>query len=1463
MSSETNSITIRGTFAGAGVLLTGSTGFLAKAVTEKILRDLPEVGQIFLLIRPRVKADGTRVDPRERLRDEILRNSAFGRLREKHGDEFLAYCESKITCVPGDLTAERLGLDETAFNELAKKVKLVINSAATVVFDERLDLALDLNTMGPQRLLELARAANAAYVHISTAYVSGKRTGNIPEKLLTPLEAIDAQLPTNVKRPEKFDVKEEVARLGELAASVKKDCETIFAKKKIAPDSEEGKDRMRTALVDAGMRRAQSLGWNDTYTYTKFLGEQFIKLTHGDVPTIIVRPSIIESSLREPEPGWLDGLRMADPIIIGFGKGRLTDFPASEKVVLDIIPADLVVNGILAAAAHIAGKRGAFDLITVASSSENPLVFRTLFEYVRDYFQKHPMTDRAGKPVIVPMWKFPTIAQYRWRIKNRYLRPIKAANLVLNSPIPVPGGRRLKSRLRTLSNTLEQLLYYVDIYGPYVNLECRYEIGHALELLSALPPDERAAFDFDPRAIRWKSYLQDVHIPGLKRNILRMESVPRTGAGEGTLLDEEKEKALKRIGARKETGMLVRGVPQTVVDLCARGADRYGDKALVEIRRGGAVMRITYAEMYERASELARKLIPRLGLIAGDRVVLMAENSPEWALAYLSVSRANCTVVPLDRMMPEKDALRLAKLVEAKAIVVSPAILKNGADEFGDCGLPLLNVLNELNPHEGSAWTYPEASMGERPLRDPAPESPASILFTSGTTREPKGVMLSHANVVADALAVAEVLEPMQNDRFLSVLPLHHAFEFSCGFLIPMYGGSTIHHIESIQDIAATMKLAEITVVLGVPRLFQLFMDRIKAQIAASGTVAKISASVGKSLAGTLELFGNPDARKSIFKKVHDGFGGHVRLFVCGGAPLDPEIYTFFKDFGITICEGYGLTETSPVLTVNPLSATKAGSVGPAVPGVEMRIHAPGADGIGEVRARGPVIMQGYWRNPDATAQVFESGWFKTGDLGRIDKDGYLHITGRLKDVIVTTAGKNVYPDEIELALKDIAGVKELCVVGLPSRAGHGEEVAAVIVLKNENMQGGSPHHNALRNSVESAVDRANQALPSHQRVARVEFQDEDLPKTSTLKIQRNKVRERYAGGGKAAASATALDAVAVAAAQSDVAARESAIFVEVARTAAELSGRMKASELSPSTKLEIDLALDSIARMDLISKLELRFNVRIPPGHEGKLFTLRDAVTVVEDALKAGGAPASSRLDSGTGILSRSSQNIEDVKSSLKGSVSKTVLQGVFGSTASVFMNTWLRVEGRGLENIPPGGAYILAANHCSHLDSMAIREVLGSRAKSLHVMGAKDYFFDTTLKSWFFSTFLNALPFDREENIADGLALCKTVLDSGRAILLFPEGTRSITGELQSFRSGVGVLAVELDVPIVPVNLRGTFESLPKGRMVPRPKRIAVTVGKPVDFSAIRKERGAAQATELYRRAANELRARIEALG
>ncbi|MCX8156481.1 MAG: AMP-binding protein [Verrucomicrobiae bacterium] len=1448
-------LSIRRFFTGKKVLLTGATGFLAKAVMEKILHDLPEIGGIYLLIRSRRKPDGTLIPARERLHDEILRNSAFGRLREKLGEDFEAFCEARIRCVSGDLTLPRLGLSETEFQTLAREIDVIINSAATVVFDERLDLALSLNTLGPARLLELAQAGHALYVHISTAYVCGKRTGNVPEKLLDPLEAIDAQLPPGVERPRRFVVKEEIAALHQVADQVKARCAEEIRRRGWDPNSEDARNYLEKELVDAGMRRAQQLGWNDTYTFTKFLGEQLVREDRGRVPVVIVRPSIIESSLRDPEPGWLDGLRMADPIIIGFGKGRLNDFPANRNIVLDIIPADFVVNCVLAAAAHIAREPSGFDLFTVASSTKNPLWFESLYTHVRDYFLKHPFTDRSGRPIRVQEWKFRPIAEYRRLMVARYLRPAQLGLALVNGPIPIPGSRKWRPRLKNYVNKIEQLLYYVDIYGPYVNLDCRFETERSFALLESLEPEERKQFNFDPRVFHWRGYLQDVHIPGLKRNILRMDAVPRTGAGQGRLLDEEARAA--KTAAAAPT---IRGVPQTIVDIARRGHERFGSKTFLEIRRsrpenGPAHVRLTYTDFWEKSGHLARKLAARLNLHVGDRVALMGENCPEWALAYLAIVRAGATAVPLDRMLPAGETRRILEMVGARALVISPACLKtlrSNGNGHGGPRLPLcLNLLQEVEPFAGEAWPHPKASPESRPLRDPAPEALASLLFTSGTTVEPKGVMLTHANFVANAMAVSEVLEPLESDRFLSVLPLHHAFEFTAGFLIPMLGGASIYHLEQLkaQEVLDAMRLNEITVMLGVPRLFKLFRDGIQARIQAAGLAGQLMLEAGELACLAGEVFG-ANWRPRIFRKVHEAFGGHIRVFVSGGAALDPDIFHYFKRFGLTICEGYGLTETSPVLTVNPLSAPKAGSVGPVIPGMEINILPLEADDeIGEILVRGPSVMHGYWHNPQATAAVFTEGWFKTGDLGKFDEDGYLYITGRLKDIIVTSAGKNVYPDDVEHHLQGLPGLKEMCVIGLPGRDGQGEEVTLVVVPENPE----------ARPAIEAAVAKICADLPSHQRVSRLEFQTEDLPKTTTLKIQRAKVRQRYLAGARPLKPTPAPAVAALAATPGESLADTSTVAVEVARAVARVAGNLTPAEIEPHHKLQMDLGIDSIGRVDLLQTLEVRFSLTLPPGTEDKVLTVQDVVTVVEQARQQQAAARPRRTRR---LWERAQVPHDALQAGMRQTRGRLLLRGLFEAVTGFIMSTHLRVRGDGLEHLPAHGPYILAANHSSHLDLPAIRKVLGPAARNLHAMAAKDYFFNTPFKRWFFTTFLNALPLDREANAAESLAVCKTVLDSGRSILIFPEGTRSITGDLQPFKPGVGVLAVELDYPIIPVWIQGAYDALPKGRVIPRPGHIEVRIGPPVDFSVLRAQREQASISDLYRRAAHILREQVEAL-
>lgn len=536
------------TFAGKSILITGGTGFLGKVLAEKILRDLPDVRRVHLLIRPR-SSRGRVISAPDRLQSELLGTALFDRLREKHGSGFADFCAAKIDCISGDLSQPHFGLGADAYRSLQAETDIIIHSAANVVFDERLDLALELNTLVAVQFLDFAKGANASYIHISTAYVSGRRQGLIPDKLLAPEDALHALgAPDAVL--ETFDVEREVQRLQGLVEETK----SRFTDR---PRSQE----LHAQLVKVGMDEAQRLGWNDTYAFTKFLGEQLVRRHRDQVPTAIVRPSIIESSLREPEPGWIDGSRMADPLIIGFGKGRITDFPIHRDVVLDIIPVDLVANAIVATVAAVAEKPAELQLVTIASGLENPLTGHELFGHCEDYFTEHPMRTRKGKPIKTKRFMFQSPQDWRRQFEGRYLRFVSLAIHVLGRLTLLPGVRALRRNLRELQLQLERLLYYADIYAPYTNLHCRFEITSAKALYARLSEDERTRFFFDPTVIDWSRYIREIHIPGLKRHVLHIiePEEEANGFARGSQLDAP--------GARTARGFskLLRNVAEGII----------------------------------------------------------------------------------------------------------------------------------------------------------------------------------------------------------------------------------------------------------------------------------------------------------------------------------------------------------------------------------------------------------------------------------------------------------------------------------------------------------------------------------------------------------------------------------------------------------------------------------------------------------------------------------------------------------------------------------------------------------------------------------------------------------------------------------------------------------------------------------------------------------------------------------
>lgn len=483
--------TVESYLTGRSVLVTGGTGLLGKALVEKILRDAPGVAHVFLLIRPGRRRDGSRCMPDERLREEIVASDVFDRLRRERAD-FEQLVAEKLTAVPADVSVDRLGLLPVWSERLRECVDVIVNSAAVVTFDERLDAAVEHNTLGPKRLLDFAHACklDPVFVHVSTAYVNGRRRGEAPEEILRPGHDIAG---------EAFDLDREI---------------------------ELGLERGDRHL---GMQRARLHGWHDTYTYTKAMGEQLLVREHGDTPLAIVRPSIIESALAEPHPGWISGLRMADPLIAALGKGRLKHFPGHPDCVMDIVPVDFVVKATLAAIPAIARRRGV-EVIQVTTGAHNPLHLSDLVDHVVHHFRRDPMHDRRGTPIAVQPLRLSSHNHFRRKHRFGYQIPLTGLEWLGRR---LPGLRPLRERAGQMRRRVDRILHYGDIYAPYVTYSLRFHCTNSEKLSGGLAPLDRDRFGFDVRDIDWRSYIADVHVPGLRRHVLqeRRPPAPRPDAG--------------------------------------------------------------------------------------------------------------------------------------------------------------------------------------------------------------------------------------------------------------------------------------------------------------------------------------------------------------------------------------------------------------------------------------------------------------------------------------------------------------------------------------------------------------------------------------------------------------------------------------------------------------------------------------------------------------------------------------------------------------------------------------------------------------------------------------------------------------------------------------------------------------------------------------------------------------------
>lgn len=1466
--------TIREFFHGKVILIAGATGFLGQALVTKMLTALPDVKRIYLLIRSQTGANGEARTATDRLENDVFTSSAFAKLKQIHGERFDRWVREKVCAIEGDLAYERLGLSDADYETLQREVQVFINSGGLVKFDPPIDASLQSNVLGAKYAVELAKSCNdAILLHVSTAYVRGVRPGKVPEELHPPYETYAQQYQAEKGEviPGTLDAEiEDIQRLSEQVRNEANQPERLdqFRREALRNLGAVTGDKLNRQidiarekwveqrLIDEGLKRAHARGWNDTYTYMKALGEQMIAKMRGDLPTAIIRQSIMESSLEDPEPGWLGGtLRMADPLIVGFGKGRLPDFPGDPNSILDIIPVDFVINAMLAATVQTYHQRG-IEVYHVASGARNPLTFGDIVNITHDYFVRQPMLDN-GQPIPVPVWKFPDKEKFQKDLHHK-LRLLDTVSRWL-SRVPLRWAKRKDRRLAVKRNAIETLLHYVQIYSPYVRLSFQFEIGKTEELYRSLSPSDQQLFNFDISRIDWRDYLQEIHIPGIKRHFLKLgdesgrqrisEPTPEqidelpadSSSTEGEFGDEqpidEPSKPLK---------------DQTMIDLVAQQAESIPDKIALQMKRNGEWVRYSYRQLYEVSRQVAFVLWER-GYRKGDRVILFAENQPEWGIAYLAAVQIGVVVVPIDPQTAEGEIFALTEYTEAKGILTSEAGVarlhnahtKPGAEAES---LEFLDINRFCQPFgseqaENSVPTKSElpAVPDQFPNVDIDPDTVASIIFTMGTTVDPRGAMLSHRGFIANVMAVSQALPPEDTDRFLSVLPLYHALGFSCNFLMSIYAGTTVTYTNSLRPttILAIMRETKITVLIGVPRLFQLLYDAIKRYVVQSP-----------------EAMEAPLAPE-VVEDIQAALGGHIRVLVSGGAALPDEIYDLFIELGLTIYQGYGITEASPVLSVNPHHKSKRSSVGPAVQGVQLQIINPDEAGVGEIVAHSPSLMQGYYRNQAVTGQVIRDGLLHTGDLGYFDEEGYLYLTGRSKDVIVSGAGKNIYPVELEALYRHSSLISEICVVGMSTDNMFEAAHAVIVPVCDDNRDRAE-----VEKAIHQHIQECAQDLPTYQHIQTVHFWDTELPKTSDAVINRQRVKEilqeqlsqqtQVAPRPDPVKGSLDVDgnegALKLTMATDTASGVEEVIISELSRLA-----RLPADQIHLNSNLGTELGLDSMARVELLLLLESRLQRSIPDELIAKIQTVGDVTETVK-ALQSEATPPP--------IDEEISAHIEQSESSHL----STTLAGLFRFSVWAIYRYYFSIKCSGLENLPREQPYIIAANHSSHLDTLAVMTVLGDEFKRLRVLAAKDYWFSTRFKSWFSGELLKFVPFDRHANFLQGLRISQEVLKQDECLLIYPEGTRSVTGELQPFKPGLGLLAYESGSPIIPAYIDGTYHALPKGKNLPRKSRIQVIFGKPIVPSSGHEvgEMDAASGLEheTYRKLADAVRSEIEAL-
>ena len=875
-------------------------------------------------------------------------------------------------------------------------------------------------------------------------------------------------------------------------------------------------------------------------------------------------------------------------------------------------------------------------------------------------------------------------------------------------------------------------------------------------------------------------------------------------------------------------------------------AARFAGNTAIEIQRAAGLERVTFFELKTWAEGVAAWLAAH-GVGHGDRCAILADNDARWCAVYLGVLRLGAIVVPLDTNYSAAQVATVMAASGARLLVAGTRLLP--VAEGANAGVPIVRMYGAADDPRPSmddmigdkVWPQPERGL------TPTAADPAVILYTSGTTSDPKGVVLTHGNLAGERESAFAAVPVDERDAVLGVLPLFHSLAQMANLLLPFAVGARVVYLETMNTTDLLKALAErrITIFACVPQFFYLIHQRVMGEVAKGSWLKQ---RIFKALlALNLRLRGlGVNIGPRVFGRVHKVLGGHMRLLITGGSKFDPAIGRDLYALGFTIQQAYGLTETSGAATLNRPDEAHIDTVGRILPGNELKIFPPDGDAEdGEIAIRGPIVMQGYYNRPDANAEVFRDGWFLTGDLGRLDREGRLTITGRKKEIIVLASGKNIYPEEIEAQYRKSAVIKEICVMGV-MRPGEPttERLHAVVVLNDEVLKARKIANagDLLRFEMESA----GAGLPSHKRVLGYDVWFEPLPRTTTGKLKRFQIQrilqEREAA--REVEAARPLSGVE----------QEWLDDPHVAGAAELVRQRAKGdATLRPDANLELDLGLDSMERVELLTELEQRFGVKVPEAVMHEITTVRQLV----EAVRPEGEAAVGAVDAAWSTLLA---DVPPATDPVLGRLleSRPVATWMFWVVARIVGRLLTRVDVTGLEHLPAKGPYLLCPNHQGYFDPFLLCSVLPYRVfREMFVVGAAEYF-QTPLTQWL-ARQVNLVPVDPDSALVSAMKAGAFGLSHGRVLLLFPEGERSIDGTVKRFKKGAPILAAHVGVPIVPVALKGIWEMWPRTKPIDwryvgpwRNHRVRIGFGPPL----------AVPAGEPYADAATRLRATVDAM-